>query len=182
MKKGRVLGLLRVKKATRCIAKKLNRVFVTAKTKLMKPLRKHTADIPASTATAYVSEWLRTENESQISNAVEIQSDEAFSRSVMLMDDWNGHSLHRISSMNLFNSMLSLKSPDSSFSSETSDSMSIIQQRIATSMADFHQICAKSEQNPSKTCIASKIQRQGTPYKMRMSKCLTLHNEDVDLF
>lgn len=186
IKKVRFSRLSRVKKATRCIAKKINQIFIRAKMQLIIQLRKHTLNSSVSSTNVMQNELepFRTDkaNEPKVVYLTEIT--ELSSRCVMLMKDWKCQSvqLHHLSSPNSFDSIPKLDSSfaDSSFSSETSDSMSIIQRKIADSMADFHQICAQAEQKPVKSCAVPKIIRQGTPYKMNMTKSWTLYNECFD--
>lgn len=190
----RRFGLSRVKNVTKCAAKKFNRIFVKAKSKLKKPsFQTHLADVSISSSSTQLTDidddiLYKTADEFEEIDLNEVSR--CSSRSTMLVDDWhrrhaneeNRFSNNSLNSTSTSNSSVGLYSSSQSMnslnSSTSSTNTSSIHQIFAESIADLKMICAQNETPIVKPSQEKKVMRRGTPFKLKMPKRLTLYEED----
>lgn len=197
--KGRFHKLSRVKNATRCAAKKLNRILVKAKTKLIKPACKQVADISiisASTQSTDISTFYEEEEMDEFEDVNLAEFTEFSPRSVIIADDWEYQDVreHRVTDLSWmsFSASSTFDASSSDEKSQSSTQMlnetvssgngSLIQQVLAESMADLNKICIQTEETPFKPIKIAKMERKGTPYKMKVPKRLTLYDASEENF
>lgn len=190
----RRFGLSRVKNVTKCAAKKFNRIFVKAKSKLKKPsFQTHLADVSISSSSTQLTDidddiLYKTADEFEEIDLNEVSR--CSPRSTMLVDDWhrrhaneeNRFSNNSLNSTSTSNSSVGLYSSSQSMnslnSSTSSTNTSSIHQIFAESIADLKMICAQNETPIVKPSQEKKVMRKGTPFKLKMPKRLTLYEED----
>lgn len=185
-KKGR-FGLSRMKNATKCAAKKFNRILVKAKSKLIKPsLQTQSADVSIVSSCTEL-----TEVDSCYEDAVELEEIDLnevsrfSSQSTMFDEDWNRRHIngeHRLSKDSFHSTLttISCSGFDSSFQStslNSSTNTSLMHQIFTESIADLNTICAQNETFNVKPREVKKFMRKGTPYKLKMPQQLTLYDE-----
>lgn len=190
----RRFGLSRVKNVTKCAAKKFNRIFVKAKSKLKKTsFQTHLADVSITSSSTQLTDidddiFYQTADEFEEIDLNEVSR--CSSLNTMFENDWHhryANEEHRISndsfnSISTLNSNITLNSTSQSMNSlnsfTNSTNSSLIHQIFAESIADLNMICAQNEMEIVKPNHVKKVIRKGTPYKLKMPKRLTLYEED----
>lgn len=194
--KKRFHGLASVKNATKCAAKKINRILVKAKSKLIKPTaadKQQLANISiTSSSTHFTDVDLYDDDDHDVDDGDEEEEIDEFqelnfnnisslSTHYTLETD---HSVYRPSHCEQQyrpNDSIESTAPDSSFQSDVSlNESSLIHQIFAESMADLDLICAANEKAITKRDATKKIVRKGTPYKLKMPHRLTVYDERYD--
>lgn len=208
VEKKRFRGISKVKYATKCAAKKLNRILAKAKSKLIKPATEELVNISDSSMSTQFTDVDLYDVHYHEEKYPKMQFND-FSRfssqSTLVIENFNyGHipmpnvqpiddyyapddSLD-ISSRTLETSLHSETSIQSEISLESGASLNdsaLIHQIIAESMADLNKICAQNEKTPIQKNEPKRIVRKGTPYKLKMPHRLTLYDslqydEDTD--
>lgn len=171
-------GLSRVRNATKCAAKKFNRIISMAKFKLIKPSTKYSGDTSILSSSTQMTDM----DLSYESEEVDLNDISRFSsRSTVRLDD--SHQAHtanyRLSNDSFNSTMTSSTRFEQSLSSNdvSLNGSSLMQQIFAESIADLNMICGETP--TLKLVETKKIIRKGTPYKLKMPSRLTLYEEDL---
>ncbi|XP_031632528.1 uncharacterized protein LOC116346544 isoform X2 [Contarinia nasturtii] len=180
-------GLSNMKNATKNAAKKFNRMFVKAKTRLMqKPSFKHLVDISISSASTQFTDTSYVCNDDDFE---EIDLNENFgfsSESIMLVDTLNHHNNvkeNRLSHYS-FNSTatactelsttIANDSINQSVAETTINNSHSMQQIFIESIADLHVICAQHEIKPVEMIEMQEVVRERAPSRVKIAQRLKL--------
>lgn len=171
----RRFGLSCVKNATKCAAKKCNRILIKAKSKFIKP-----STLPSSSTKLTNIDDICYETADEFEEVDLNEMSRYSSRSTMFLNDWNRRHTNKgdndsLNSTLTFNSFDNLGSSHQSInvnSSNSSTSSNSIHQT-----ADLSKICTRDETPIVKSSRVKKVMRKGTPYKSKIPQKLTLYEE-----
>lgn len=176
--KRRFHGLAGVKNVTKLAAKKFNRIFEKAKSKLTKSTTKEVANVSiVSTSTQFTDVDFYDEEVNEFEEVNFKNTSNYLSCDTLPMDNWNDGFINY---QNTLNDSGYSKVPDLSFHSDTSSFSSNSMSRIfAESIADLNMICERNQKEITieKPNREKKIIRKGTPYKLKMPYRLTLYDD-----
>lgn len=191
--KKRFHGLASVKNATKCAAKKINRILVKAKSKLIKPTaadKQQLANISITSSSTHLTDVdLYDEDDGDGDEVEEVDEFQelnfnnvsSFSTHYTPETDNSDYRPSHCEQQYRPNDSSEATAPDSSFQSDVSlNESSLIHQIFAESMADLDLICAENEKAITKRDATKKIVRKGTPYKLKMPHRLTVYDERYD--
>lgn len=187
--KGR-FALSRVKNVTKCAAKKINRIFVKAKSKLLKPLQQEEpSNVSIASSYTQLTDFEPSHEDSvefEEINPSDVSSYSCQSTTSMEENEWDYcddiNESHR-SSNDSFNSAstsisFDLKSSRNSKNTSwnSSSSSSLMHQIFAESIADLNMICAQNGPVSVKPSEVKKFIRKKPPHKLKMPQQLTLYD------
>lgn len=187
--KKRFHGLVSVKNATKCAAKKINSILVKAKSKIMKSqATKELTNVSILSTSTTLTDVDLYDDDEEVNDFADVHE----------FDRMNFNTVSRFSSCDTLlladnqyteqqqqqqqqkqYTLTDSRDPNSSFQSETSSTnSSLIHQIFAESIADLNIICARNEKAITIPKKEKKLFRKGTPYKLKMPPRLTLYDDD----
>lgn len=187
--KKRFHGLVSVKNATKCAAKKINSILVKAKSKIMKSqATKELTNVSILSSSTTLTDVDLYDDDEEVNDFADVNEFDRMNFNVvsrfsscdtLLLADNQYTEQQQQQQQQKQYTLTDSRSPNSSFQSETSSAnSSLIQQIFAESIADLNIICAQNEKAITIPKKEKKLFRKGTPYKLKMPPRLTLYDDD----